>query len=66
MACLITQAELEHLSDAELRHKFNAVLADLASRNMTAADCPLTSATLENIRYVLLRRKARRPQGPRF
>jgi len=66
MAYLITQAELEHLNDAELRQKFNAILADLASRNMAAADCPLVSETLENIRRVLLRRMARRPQGPRF
>ena len=50
----------------ELRQKFNAILADLASRNMAAADCPLATATLENIRSVLLHRKARRPQGPRF
>ena len=66
MAYLITQAELEHLSDMELRQKFNAILADLASRNLAAADCPLATATLENIRSVLQRRMARRPQGPRL
>ncbi len=66
MAYIITQAELEHFNDAELKEKFNAILADLARRNMAAADCPLATATLENIRQVLLRRRARRPQGPRF
>lgn len=61
MGYLITQAELEHYSDIELRQKFNAILADLASRNMSAADCPLASLTLENIRRILQRRMARRP-----
>lgn len=61
MPYIITQAELEHLSDAELRHKFNAILSDLARRNMTAAQCPLATATLNNIRYILARRASCRP-----
>jgi hypothetical protein len=57
MGYLITQAELEHYSDIELRQKLNAILADLARRNMAAADCPLAMLTLRNIQEVL-RRKA--------
>lgn len=66
MTYIIPPQELEHLSETELRGKFSAILADLARRNMAAADCPLAMATLENIRRALLRRAARKPQGPRL
>ncbi len=65
MASIIPPEELEHLNETELRQKFSAILADLARRNL-AADCPLAMATLENIRRALLRRRAQKPQGPRF
>ncbi len=66
MAYIITLAELDHLSEAELHQKFHAILNDLARRNMAAADCPLATVTLENIRRAMQRKKALKPRGPRF
>lgn len=66
MAYIITLAELEHLSEAELHHKFHAILNDLARRNLAATDCPLATVTLENIRRAMQRKKALKPRGPRF
>ena len=66
MTYIITTQELEHLSEMELRHKHNAILNDLARRNLAAADCPLATMTLENIRRVLQRKQALKPRGPRF
>ncbi|MDE1152819.1 MAG: hypothetical protein PW788_09810 [Micavibrio sp.] len=65
MAYIITLPELEHLSEAELNHKYNAILNDLARRNM-AADCSLATVTLENIRRAIQRKRALKPRGPRF
>ena len=65
MTYIITLPELEHLNEAELNHKYNAILNDLARRNMVAADCPLATATLENIRRAIQRKRARAPR-PRF
>ena len=65
MTYIITIPELEHLSEAELNHKYNAILNDLARRNMAAADCQLATVTLENIRRVIQRKRARTPR-PRF
>ncbi|MBL8714264.1 MAG: hypothetical protein JNM12_15340 [Alphaproteobacteria bacterium] len=65
MTYIITMPELEHLSETELHQKFQAILSDLARRNMAAADCPLATVTLENIRCILQRKKARKPHGPR-
>lgn len=66
MTNLITTQELEHLSEMELRQKYNAILNDLARRNLAAADCPLATVTLENIRRVLQRKQALKLRGPRF
>ena len=67
MGYIITMQELEHLSEEELHQKFNAILNDLARRNMAAAaDCPMTMVTLENIRRAIQRKRALKPRGPRF
>jgi hypothetical protein len=63
---IITTQELDHLSEQELHQKYNAILSDLARRNLSAADCPLATVTLENIRRVIQRKKALKPRGPRF
>ena len=65
MTYIITLPELEHLSEAELNHKYHAILNDLARRNMAAADCPLATVTLENIRRAIQRKRARALR-PRF
>jgi hypothetical protein len=44
----------------------NAKVNDLARRNMAAADCPLATVTLENIRRAIQRKRALAPRGPRF
>ena len=64
MTYIITTQELEHLSEMELRQKHNAILNDLARRNLAAADCPLATMTLENIRRALQRKQALKPRGP--
>ena len=66
MTYLITMPELEHLSEAELNHKYNAILNDLSRRNLSATDCPLATVTLENIRRAIQRKKGLKPRGPRF
>ena len=62
MTTLITQQELEHLSEMELRAKFAQILGDLARRGKSAQECPLAMASLENIRRTLLRKQARGPK----
>ena len=66
MTYIITLPELEHLSEAELNHKFHAILNDLARRNMAAADCPLATVTLENIRRAIQRKRALKLRAPRL
>ena len=66
MSYIITQAELEHLNEMQLRAMYSGILADLARRNMAAADCPLTRITLDNIQRVLRRKQVLKPRGPRF
>ena len=65
MTYIIPTQELEHLSEAELRQKYSAILADLARRNLAAADCALATVTLENIRHAIQRKRGRAPR-PRF
>lgn len=62
MTTLITQQELEHLSEAELRAKFSQILDDLARRGKSAQECPLVMASLETIRRTLLRKRSRAPK----
>ena len=66
MSYIITQAELEHLNEMQLRAMYSSILADLARRNLSAQDCPMTRITLENIQRVLRRKLALRPPVPRF
>lgn len=66
MSYIITQAELEHLSEAELRAMYHGILADLASRNLNIDDCPLAKITLQNILRVLARKRALKYKPPRF
>lgn len=58
---IITQAELEHLNEYQLRQLYTDVLTDLAKRSLSARDCPLTMMTLENIQTVLRKKRALRP-----
>ena len=62
MTQLITQSELEHLSEPELRSKYCAVLNDLNRQHQDLQDWPLTMVTLQNIQYSIARRRAMRPQ----
>ena len=63
MSQYITPSELEHLNEAELRAKFNQILADLHRAQRTLDECPLIRASLENIQTALHRR---RQQGPKI
>ena len=66
MSYIITQAELEHMSIAQLKALYHGILADLAQRGLSAHQCPLTMITLENIRTVLRRKQAYRPRSLHF
>jgi len=66
MSYIITQAELEHLGEMQLRAMYSSILADLAGRNLSAQDCPMARITLENIQTVLRRKRAFKPLAPRF
>lgn len=66
MSYIITQAELEHLNEMQLRAMCSSILADLATRGLSAFDCPLTMVTLDNIRAVLRRKQALKSPVPRF
>ncbi|MDI1226923.1 MAG: hypothetical protein PSY14_04480 [bacterium] len=66
MSYIITQAELEHLGEMQLRAMYSGILADLSGRNLSAQGCPMTRITLENIQTVLRRKRAFKPPSPRF
>lgn len=66
MSYIITQAELEHMTEMQLRAMYHGILTDLAGRNLSAQDCPMTRITLENIQTVLRRKRAFKPSAPRF
>lgn len=66
MSYIISQAELEHLGEMQLRAMCSSILADHAGRNLSAQDCHMTRITLENILYVLRRKQASKPPMPRF
>lgn len=62
MTQLITQSELEHLSEPELRSKYCAVLNDLNTKPHDLQDWPLTMVTLQNIQSSIARRRSMRPK----
>ncbi len=62
MTQLITQSELEHLSEPELRFKYCAVLNDLNSKCHDLQDWPLTMVTLQNIQSSIARHRQLRPK----
>ncbi|MFN7112853.1 MAG: hypothetical protein ACK4PK_00660 [Alphaproteobacteria bacterium] len=66
MSYIITQAELEHLTETELRSLYHWVLTDLSGRNLTIDDCPLAKITIQNILCVLARKRALKYKPPRF
>ncbi len=62
MTQLITQSELDHLSEPELRSKYCAVLNDLNSKHRDLQDWPLTMITLQNIQSSIAHRRQQRPK----
>jgi hypothetical protein len=62
MTQLITQSELEHLNEPELRSKYCQILNDLARQHHKAQNWPLTMVTLQNIQTAIQRRRAMRPK----
>ncbi len=63
---IITKEELEHMTEAQLHALYHSIIADLTRRNLSAAQCPLTTITLANIQTVLRRKQVRRPHALRF
>ena len=62
MSYVITQAEIEHMTEQELRALYYSILADLPRRNLSAQDCPMTRISLGNIQAVLRRKQAFKPR----
>lgn len=58
MSYIITQAELAHLTEIELRSLYHRILSGLSERNLTIDDCPLAKITLQNILRVIARKQA--------
>ncbi|MDE1152214.1 MAG: hypothetical protein PW788_06705 [Micavibrio sp.] len=58
MTQLITQSELEHFSEPELRSKFCQILNDLAREEHAKQDWPLAYISLENIQRAIQRKRA--------
>jgi hypothetical protein len=56
MTHLITQSELEHLSDTQLHLMLNQINFDIAQEQQFTQSCSLAEASAENIKAVLLRR----------
>lgn len=67
MCRIITQAELHHLSDAQLCALFNEVSQSLYSTGPGSNERSAAFASLENIRRVMAQRlSAPRPKPPGF
>ncbi|MDP2205352.1 MAG: hypothetical protein Q8K65_03510 [Alphaproteobacteria bacterium] len=66
MSYIITQAELAHLTETELRALYHRIVSDLTGCNLTIDDCPLVKITIQNILSVLARKQALKYKPPRF
>lgn len=66
MSYYITPADLEGLTEQQLRAKRVAILNDLAARGIKLEDCPYTQMSLRFIDEALLRVKRRFPKPPGF
>lgn len=58
MSYIITQVELAHLTETELRSLYHRILSGLSESNLTIDDCPLAKITLQNILRVIARKQA--------
>lgn len=66
MSYYITPADLEGLTEQQLRAKRVAILNDLAARGIKLEDCPYTQMSLRFIDEALLRVKRCFPKPPGF
>jgi hypothetical protein len=66
MSYIITQAELAHLTETELRNLYHRIVSDLTGRNLTIDDCPMAKITIQNILRVLARKQVLKYKPPRF
>ena len=62
---IITPAELEGLTEYELRGLYARIIADLRRSGQSAFLCPHIYASLRNIEAALVRVQASRPRPPR-
>lgn len=65
MTFIITPADLEGLTEQQLRAKRSAILNDLAARGLTLEECPHIAISLRFIDEALARVVCRFPK-PRF
>lgn len=59
MTQLITESELAHLSVSELYRLHARILDDLARSGLSLEESPLVAITLQNIKKMICRRKAK-------
>ncbi len=65
MSYIITQAELEHLTETELRALYQQILVDAVRLDRNLNDCPLLKITLQNILIALVRKQSFKYKIPR-
>jgi hypothetical protein len=61
MSYIISKAELEYRTEAELRAMYHNILTELAKKGLSIQDRPMTRITLENIQYVLAKKRNLKP-----
>lgn len=66
MSYIITEADLAHLTETELRALYHRIVSDLTGHNLNIDDYPLTKITVRNILRVLARKQALKHKAPRF
>ena len=64
MSQLITPAELEGMTEHELRALYSRIISDLSRRGQQAEECPHVLASLRNIEAALRRLKCYRHKPP--
>ena len=66
MSFIITPADLNGMTEPQLRAKRVAIMGDLAARDLRLEDCPHVQVSIRFIDEALARVMRTRPKGPGF